>query len=94
MKNRRIGNIEIPVRIINDEPWLARCIMSRMIVVRAEHLYTVDAIVYTVLCDEFDENPYSGVLPDYDILVSVVDGVVFKKTPSKGFTPRFDYDAV
>lgn len=89
MKNNRIGNIEVPVRIIEDEPWLARCIMSRVIVVRAEHLFIRDAIAYTVISDDLLPNPDACVPPDYDILVSAEDGIVFRKTLASGFAPRY-----
>ena len=80
MKSRRRGIIYISGCMIEKEPWLVRCVLSRGIVVRAEYLYEKDAVQYSFICDEFAEVPDCMITPEYTVLIDDVKGVSFEQS--------------
>ena len=78
IKSRCIGTIEISLETINFEPWLARCIISRGIVIDATLQLHSDSMRYTMICDEFFPIPDGGMLRHYDVIVDDDTGIRFE----------------
>ncbi len=72
MPNRSVGRFQISRTIIEEEPWIARCVMSRCIILRAEMLYAEDAIEYWAISDMFEEVEPSFVTPFYEIIIDEI----------------------
>lgn len=75
----RFGRFTISWDFIDKDPLLAKCIMGRTIILRAEASYDNKVIVYVAHCDEFREIPEGTEVPEYVIKISDETGIEFKE---------------
>jgi len=64
-KNRRFGRFTIPCKWIHQSQPVAQLVMSKVIVVRAQHLFELDLIEYFAYSEMFREVSEGEVTPDY-----------------------------
>jgi len=77
MKNGRIGIFRIGRKLIEDNEAIVRAIMSRVIVVRCEHMYALDVFEYMAISNDFDEVPQGEIVPKYQILIGEGEFISF-----------------
>ncbi len=70
MADRHIGKFQISFDLISEHPELARTILSKVLVMRAEAQYDRAAIKYVALGDVFSEVPPEAQAPWYDVFIS------------------------
>ena len=82
ISRRKIGQFVIADDFLNDRDGAIQQIMSRVIIIRCEHLYAVPCFEYTAICDDFDEVPRGQMIPSYSVIVHHSDAklsIEFKK---------------
>ena len=81
MKNKNVGRFQISLELLEREPYIVRCILSRVIVTRAETLHHIGAIEYIAISDEFSKVPEGNKILDYIVKISENTGVTFVECP-------------
>jgi len=71
MKDRR-GKFKISLDVINENPWLVLKVMAKVIIVRAECMFMLDAIEYQGYSPEFAKVPEALETPEYAIEVETL----------------------
>ena len=66
VKDRRIGQIRLSRAVVLNRPEIAMKVMEKLLVVRAEALFIMDAIEYLGYSKEFEINPPSCQCLNYD----------------------------
>ena len=72
---RRYGKFSVSLKCVREQPWLVRCLLSNMIVLRAECLYMKDVIEYEAECPWFFCVSEGMKIPRYEIAVNDEDGI-------------------
>ena len=67
MVERRYGKFWIDTEVIEENADVVKVIMGNVIVLRAEHDYTMKRINYVAQCDAFEELDAGAEPPDYDV---------------------------
>jgi len=65
--DRRLGKFVISNKDLYDRPATCLSIMSNVVVVRAEQMFSIKGVYYTALSDLFDELPEGLIVPEYHI---------------------------
>ena len=73
---KRIGKLTISRELLVNNPDIAMLIMSKLIIIRCEFLYYMDAFEYIAMSPYFELNPYPelndtvNLLPEYIAIVT------------------------
>lgn len=68
INHRKLGQFVIEDNFFDDSNVMQQ-LMSRVIIVRCEHLYHKQCFDYTAICEDFDEVPRGQMIPSYDVIV-------------------------
>ena len=82
INHRKLGQFVIDENFFDDSDGAIQQIMTRVIVIRCEHLYAVPCFEYTAICEDFDEVPRGQMIPSYSVIVHHSDAklsIEFKK---------------
>ena len=83
INHRKLGQFFIDEDFFDRADGAIQLLMSRVIIVRCEHLYHRRCFDYTAICDDFDEVPKYKIIPIYVVTVHQLEdsklSIEFKK---------------
>jgi hypothetical protein len=80
---RRVGKFQISDDIIDEQPQVARAVLSGLIVLRAEALHHAYAIEYIAAGDQFEPITLGEMVPMYTVSIRDLIGGKYDVTFSK-----------
>jgi hypothetical protein len=69
MNKKRLGRFKISSRLIVENRKSVQAVFSKVIPVRAEHLWAEDVVEYFAVSDCFDEVGLTEFIPEYTVMV-------------------------